>query len=71
MADLYSDKNAFSSLWYDENKKREMIFAYVTSGQMMIREKCYFCERRPIEIGSPRYPTTFPMYHMTIASRKI
>ena len=25
-----------------------MIFAYVTSGQMMIREKCYFCERRPI-----------------------
>ena len=22
MADLYSDKNAFSSLWYDENKKK-------------------------------------------------
>ena len=55
MADLYSDKNAFSSLWYDENKKREMIFAYVTPGQMMIREKCYLCERRPIEIWTPRY----------------
>ena len=36
-------------------KKREMIFAYVTPGQMMIREKCYLCERRPIEIWTPRY----------------
>lgn len=71
MADLYSDKMLFHRYGTMKIKKREMIFAYVTSGQMMIREKCYFCERRPIEIGSPRYPTTFPMYHMTIASRKI
>ena len=32
MADLYSDKNAFSSLWYDENKKKRDDFRVCNPG---------------------------------------
>ena len=32
MADLYSDKNAFSSLWYDENKKKRDDFRVCNLG---------------------------------------
>lgn len=31
-------------------------------GQMMIREKCYLCERRSIKIKTLRYPTTIPVF---------